>query len=173
VQALVAAGATPVFDPLAFFARAQADDGGFPFLSGLDPDPISTGLVYLALLAAGEDPGAAPWTGAGNPGPLAALLAWQLGCDAPVADRGALASPFSGGAPDDFATRQAVWALEGVPLPLRAAPFEPTPDPCDPTTTTTAPTTTTTAATPSTTSAAATPTTAPARAVATTPRYAG
>ena len=155
-----------------FLDRAQAADGGFPFVSGGDTDPNSTALVILAIVALNEDPTAGRWV-AGTATPYSSLLSWQLGCDAPAADRGSFASPFSAGLPDLVASTQAVWGAAGNALPL-AGPvtFTVGAEPCVATTTTTtaAPTTTTAGGgSPSTTppgSVAAVP-------VAAAPRFAG
>ena len=119
-QALAALGTTPTSDPLTYLGLAQGADGGFPYYPGGDVDPNSTSLVVQALVASGEDPAAAPWAGVGT-SPLSSLLSWQL--DGP--DEGALASPYSAGAADAFATRQAPWGLAGEPFPLRTAPGAP------------------------------------------------
>ncbi len=132
VQAAVAVGLDLPADALAFLDGAQGADGGFPFIPGGDVDPNSTALVVQALVAAGEDLTAVPWDD-GGANPLTSLLSWQLGCDAPAADQGALASPFSDGAPDLFATQQGVWGLALAPFPLpEAAPLAPAPTPCRP-----------------------------------------
>lgn len=173
VQALVAVGEAPGSDPLAFLADAQGADGGFAYLAGGMVDPNSTALVIQALVASGEDPTAAPWATAGGD-PVSSLRSWQL-LDGD--DRGALASPFSGGAADLFASRQAVWGLLERPFPLGAVTFpEPIPlDPPDPTTSTTAPgesTSTTAGGATSATTSSATEATA-ARPVATAARFTG
>jgi hypothetical protein len=166
VQAAAALGVALDQDPLAFLDRAQGDDGGFPFVAGGDVDPNSTALVVQALVAADQDLRAAPW-GDATGDPLTSLLSWQIGCDAPAADQGALASPFSDGAPDLFATQQGVWGLALTPFPLPPAdPLTPAPTPCEPIPgpiPTTAPADGASGATP--TSAAA--------ATAVTPRFAG
>jgi|GEM_PF-1040909 len=121
VQALSANGTMPTEDPISFLEAAQGDDGGFPFVSGGVVDPNSTALVIQALLAAGEDIHAPDWaTDDGDP--MTSLVAWQLTTGA---DAGALASPFSGGAADLYATRQAIWGLAEAPFPLQATPGRP------------------------------------------------
>lgn len=130
VQAAVALGLDLPADPLGFLDGAQGPDGGFPFLRGGDVDPNSTALVVQALVAGGQDLGGAPWRDDGGD-PVSSLLSWQLGCDVPAADQGGLASPFSDGAPDLFATQQGVWGLALAPFPLPpASPLRPAPAPC-------------------------------------------
>lgn len=173
VQALAEVGVTGGLSRAGdFLDRAQAGDGGFPFVAGSGTDPNSTALVILGIVALGEDPTAGRWA-EGAATPFTSLLSWQLGCDAPAADQGSFASPFSAGLPDPVASSQAVWGAAGNALPL-AGPvaFSVGAEPCvAPTTTTTASPSTTIAggATPSTTvtaGAAATP-------VGAQPRFAG
>lgn len=171
VQALVAAGLTPDRDPAGFFAAAQTPDGGFAYLAGGSADPNSTALVIQALVALGADPAAGPWSTVGE-GPVGSLLAWQVTAGA---DAGAMASPFSAGAADLFATRQAVWGLLLRPFPLGPASFptgESTTTAPPPSSSTTSSTAAPTSSTSPTTSAAATPATA-AAAVTTAARYTG
>ena len=131
---------------LTFLAGAQAAGGGFGFLPGADPDPNSTGLVIQAIVAGGEDPSAGRW--AKGSGALGALLAWQLGCAAAVDEVGAVSSPYSDGAPDAFATRQATWGASGAAFPPAPGAFAAAPVPCQaPTSTTTAPPSTTSTST--------------------------
>lgn len=169
VQALVAAGLTPDRDPAGFFAAAQTPDGGFAYLAGGSADPNSTALVIQALVALGADPAAGPWSTVGE-GPVGSLLAWQVTAGA---DAGAMASPFSAGAADLFATRQAVWGLLLRPFPLGPASF-----PTDASTTTAPPpasstsTSTSVAPSTSTTRSSGVATTA-ATAVTTAARYTG
>ena len=166
---LLSAGDTD--DALDFLERAQASDGGFPYVAGGSTDPNSTALVILAILAAGEDPAAGSWVD-GTPSPQASLLSWQVGCDAAPADQGAFASPFSAGLPDPIATNQAVWGVAGNTFPLVGTTgFTTAAVPC------LAPTTTTTSGGPTTSVAPTTSTTTPASPVAqpvsATPRLAG
>lgn len=128
MMALASVGSAPGSDPLAFLDGAQATDGGWAFIPGLDVDPNSTALVIQALIAAGEDP--ADWTTTGGD-PWSSLLAWQIGCDADPADVGAFASPFSDGFPDQFATLQGVWGAAGSAFPLGSVSFQPAPVPCE------------------------------------------
>ena len=111
------ARATPVPGALEFLRTAQAASGpyagGFTSYPSGDPDPNSTALVLQALTAAGEDLGA--WARSGQT-PLASLEAWVV---AAGPDAGALASPFSAGGADPFATYQGVWGLALQPFPFR------------------------------------------------------
>lgn len=140
IEALVAASRAASYDGLDFVLAAREGDGGFGFLPGAGSDPNSTALVIQAIEAAGQDPTGAPWT-VGAVGPLASLLSWQLGCSAPATDRGALTSPYSDGAPDQFASRQAPWGLAGRPFPLGTVTWQAFVDPCSPSTTTSTSTT--------------------------------
>jgi hypothetical protein len=137
-QALAALGVEPGADALGFFETSQNDDGGFAYIPGDVSDPNSTGLVIQAIIAGGEDPAVAPWLNAGA-SPYTSLLSWQLGCDEAVADRGSFASPFSDGAPDSFATAQAVLGAAERAFPLGEVTFTDAPVPCEvvPTTSTT------------------------------------
>lgn len=164
VQAAVALVTSPTYDAYAFLLSARESDGGFGFLPGAGSDPNSTSLVIQAIVAGSGDPGASPWTVAGV-GPLSSLASWQLGCDADPAERGALTSPYSEGAPDQFASRQGAWGLAQRSFPLGSATWTADRDPCappDPTITTTV-------------GSGDTPmTSAPVvEAVSTTPRFAG
>jgi hypothetical protein len=164
---------TGIDDALDFLDAAQDSDGGFPYVSGGAVDPNSTALVILAVLAGGEDPSAGRWV-EGASTPFTSLLSWQVGCDAPVADRGGFASPFSAGAPDPGATGQATWGAAGRTFPLGPVTFSTAAEPCVPpttsTTTTSAPTTSTTTITTPTTAVTPAPV---AQAVVTQPRLAG
>ena len=123
VQALVAVGETTgVPAALTFLRSAQATTGthaaGFANYPGDGADPNSTAVVIQALVAAGED--LASWI-RGAATPLTSLEAWVI----PSGDgAGALASPFSGGFADPFATYQGVWGLALSPFPF-AAPIAP------------------------------------------------
>jgi hypothetical protein len=163
---------------LDFLAAAESSSGGFAFIPGGDIDPNSTALVILAIIAGGEDPAAGRWAKAGGT-PYTSLLSWQLGCGAALADRGAFTSPFSSGAPDDLANRQAVWGASGRPFGAAGVvAFQTAPVPCEAptTTTTTTPTSSTSTSTTSTTAGAdpqAVGTAAPAAAVAVSPAFTG
>ena len=136
VQALVAVGnPEPIPAALTFLRTAQASSGpyagGFTSYPTGDPDPNSTAVVLQALTAAGEDLGS--WAQVGQT-PLGSLEAWVIPAGL---DAGALASPFSDGFADPFATYQGVWGLALQPFPFAAAvppvPVVPLP-PVDPTT---------------------------------------
>jgi hypothetical protein len=114
---------------MAWLQQAQNPTGGWGFLPGLDDDPNSTALVAQAIVADGQQPSAAPWVrDVGDP--LAALLAFQLGCDVDVADRGAFTFPGTDGAPNLLATEQAVWGVGLRAFPLDEVAWGPAPDPC-------------------------------------------
>jgi hypothetical protein len=121
---LAAIGSTPPHDALAFLDATQEPDGGWAFIAGVGTDPNSTALVIQALVGVGEDPEAAPWIEAGS-SPWDSLLTWQIGDEGEPADRGAFASPFSDGFPDQFATQQAVWGVAGKAFPLGEVQFGP------------------------------------------------
>jgi hypothetical protein len=126
---LAAVGVTPPNDAVAFLDATQESDGGWSYIVGVGTDPNSTAIVVLALLGVGEDLEAAPWVESGG-SPWDSLRSWQLGDEADPADRGAFASLFSDGLPDQFATQQAVWGMAGRPFPLGAVQFGPdTPTP--------------------------------------------
>jgi hypothetical protein len=134
-------------DPLDWLASIQNADGGFGFFPGDPTDANSTGLAAQAIVAGGEDPGAGRWQAQGA-SVYAALLALQLGCEAPAADRGAFVFQ-PGGPADVFATSQAVPGAAGRAFPFTADIGTQTPavSCASPATTTTAsPTTPTTAA---------------------------
>jgi hypothetical protein len=133
-MALDALGEAPDHDPLAYLASVQSADGGWSLYGAGAGDPNSTGIVIQALLAAGEDP--ATW---GSPTPYESLLGWVIVCG--EEDAGAFASPYSAGAPDVFASLDAVPAAAGVAWPLdgpvELAGTAPVPCEDEPTTTTT------------------------------------
>lgn len=165
-----ATGIPSPVDPVSFFAGAQNDDGGMPYIPGGTSDPNSTGVAIQALLALGVDPG----TITAGPGASLweALLSWQLGCDRAAGERGAFFYPIPD-APDDpnlLASVDAVPAAAGAipPLagPVDLTPTAPVMDCSTPTTTTTS----TTAAPSSTTTV---PTTAAAQPAALTPTFTG
>lgn len=121
LEALLATGHRAQADRAATVLRkAQDRDGGWPFIvGGGSSDPNSTGLVMAALATAGDGVDA---------GGTAYLAGLQVGCgsgSAPTdqADRGGLATPYSGGAPNVLATVQAVPGLAGLSLvdPVPAA----------------------------------------------------
>src|SRR5690606_21462684 len=124
VMALEAVGEEPSFDPLAYLASVQGAEGGWS-QQGVGNDPNSTAIVIQALRSQGVDP-----TAFGNGGAYDALLGWVVPCGEEGA--GAFASPFSNGAPDVFATLDAIVGAAGVAWPLDG-PVElggPVDDPC-------------------------------------------
>ncbi len=117
VQALVAVGARePIPGALDFLRTGQAASGphagGFTSYPTGEPDPNSTALVLQALTAVGADLG--DWARSGQT-PLSSLESWVI---PDGSDAGALASPFSGGFADPFATYQGVWGLALQPFPF-------------------------------------------------------
>ncbi len=139
LEALEAVGRAPTYDALAWLARTQNADGSFGFYVGNDGDPNSTALGVQAIVAGGEAPGSGRWL-KGSSSPLTVLASYQLGCDAAVADRGALTFPGTGGAPNLLGTEQGAWGLAQAAFPLGAFTFSPSPEPCPASaTTTTAP----------------------------------
>lgn len=167
LMGLVAQEATPVHDTEAWLKSKQFADGwGYDgFSTGGDPN--STAIVVQAIIALGGDPASAAWT-VGGTSARAALLGFQLGCDRPAADQGALFYDFGGPndrtTPNFLATVGAVAALAGKAIPFSQPDGSPedTPAFCEPgaTTTTTAPANTTTTA-PGATSTTVAPTTVP------------
>lgn len=146
---------------LGWLDRVQEADGGWGQMAGYGTDPNSTALVLSALIAV--DQADSSRFSDKSRTPLQALLSFQLGCEAPEADRGAFTFPGSNNAPNGMATAQALGAAAGEPFA-----FEPgdvtagvVPLDCTPSTTSTTTTTTTTPSTtvlPSTTSAPSTTT---------------
>lgn len=134
IEALVAIdggpnGLTAIGEALDFLDGAQTPDGGFGYLPGAPADPNSTGLVLQALYASNENPVLGRWSEPdGNP--VTSLLSWHIGCDALEADRGAFSSPYSSGAPDLFATLQAIWGASGQPFPVGKVEFDDPPVMC-------------------------------------------
>jgi hypothetical protein len=137
LDALEAAGRTPAADALSWLAANQNADASFGFYVGNPGDPDSTALVVQAIEAGGESPAAGRWVKDGK-NPVQALLSFQIGCDAAVADRGAFTFPGSGGAPSAIATEQAVWGTSGRTFPLGPITWSADATPCavNPTTTT-------------------------------------
>ncbi len=119
VQGLAAYGRLPrAGTVLASLRTVQSADGGFPFLAapGQASDPQSTALALQAVLAAGGSPASSAWT-KGGATPYSRIVAFQLGCGDPVANRGAFFYPGSR-AVNDMVTLQVVPALAGKTLPL-------------------------------------------------------
>jgi hypothetical protein len=90
-----------------FLDKARNSDGGWPYIPGGDSDPNSTGLALMALSTDGTtvDQEAVDY-----------VAALQVGCGEPAAERGGVASPFSGGAPDVLSTVQVVPGIAGLSL---------------------------------------------------------
>ena len=119
VEGLAVYGAHPLKTALVHQLHlVQSSDGGFPYIaaSGQASDPDSTALVIQTLLAEGLRPGSASWTVSGST-PYTALASYQLGCSAPVANRGSFYYPGST-TPSVIATVQAVPAAAGKALPV-------------------------------------------------------
>ena len=132
---------------LAWLDARQNSDGGWGFYPGDPTDPNSTALVVQALVAAGKL--ADPAFNDKSATPQAALLAFQLTCAQPAADRGALTYPGSSNAANSFATAQGVPALAGRAFPLSRQTLTASVPavPCDVPATTTSSTTSTTSST--------------------------
>ncbi len=102
---------------IAFLQDARNSDGGWPYIPGGDSDPNSTGLALMALSTNGTkvDQDAVDY-----------VASLQVGCGNPAAERGGVASPYSGGAPDVLSTVQAVPGVAGLSLldgPATSAPW--------------------------------------------------
>jgi hypothetical protein len=168
VEALVALKTLPAHDAGAFLDSTQNGDGGFGVFKGSDTDANSTGLVLQAIVAGGENPTTGRWA-AGAANPDTALLALQLGCSSPEADRGSFA--FQPASADYvsrlLATIQAVPGAAGAPFPLsQSNPSTATPQvACASTTTTTSSTVPSTSTTVAPGGGVTTTTTTPVQAV--------
>ncbi|CAM8625113.1 hypothetical protein MCETE7_00285 [Acidimicrobiia bacterium] len=119
IQALVAAGETgSVAAALEWLSGLQSFSGtapgGFGQFIGDSSDPNSTALVVQAISAAGGDPDASPWR-INEESPMTSLAHWVIQ-SGPGA--GALASPYSSGEADIYATYQAVWGLTSTVFPF-------------------------------------------------------
>jgi hypothetical protein len=119
VEALAALNTTPANDALAFLKSLQTTDGGFGVFKGSTTDANSTGLALQAIAARGESATAGRWV-AGSSNPITAILALQLGCASPEADRGSFAfQPAIADATSRLlATIEAVPGVAGKPFPL-------------------------------------------------------
>ena len=133
----VGQGSEAVEAGLDWLDGVQEADGGWGQMVGYGTDPNSTALVLQALIATGDADAARFSDRVATP--LGALLSFQLGCDAPVSDRGAFTFPGSNGAPNGFATAQAVAPAAGAGVLSETGPIDPgvTPLDCDPPTTST------------------------------------
>lgn len=172
LMGLLAQNASPLHDAGTWLkAQQRADGWGYDGYS-TSGDPNSTALAVQAIIALGDDPASAAWT-VGGTSARSALLGFQLGCDRPAADQGALFYDFGG--PDDrttpnfLATVAAVAPLAGKSVVFTQSDSEPVTTPfCQPGATTT--TTPTTTAAPSTsTTVAPTTSVAPSSSVTTAP----
>lgn len=99
---------------LSWLDRVQEADGGWGQMAGYGTDPNSTALVLSSLIAV--DQADSSRFADKSRTPLAALLSFQLGCEAPEADRGAFTFPGSNNAPNGFATAQALGVAAGEPF---------------------------------------------------------
>lgn len=122
IQALTALGGhqDAVDKGVQWIKANQNPDGSWSYNPGTPGDANSTGLVVSALRAAKTDP--ATVARAGKSG-LDGLAAFQLGCAAPAAQRGAFAyQPDDKGAlaANALATSQAALAVAGGSLPVAA-----------------------------------------------------
>lgn len=120
VQALTALGGhdAAVAKGVAWIRRHQNPDGGWSYNPGGTSDADSTGLAVNALVAARTDPAKVAKRGHSA---YDGLASFQLGCDAPAAQRGAFAyQPDKSGAlvPNDLASAQASLAAAGGSLPV-------------------------------------------------------
>lgn len=124
MQSLMGSQAAFGVDPTTFFESAQNADGGFGFIgtSSQSPDPDSTGEVIQALVALGQLTNPAFTQTGGTP--MSALAAFQLGCSASKAKRGAYVYPGEKG-PNILATLQAVPGAAEVAFPLPAQTLQP------------------------------------------------
>lgn len=122
--AVVAPGSDSVEDGLEWLLAERNDDGGWGFYPDDASEPSSTAFSLQVLLAfdAPADVVAATWT---------TLVSFQLGCDAPEEDRGALTFPGSNDAPNLFSTSQALPALAGVTLDAAPGDIVPGTEPLD------------------------------------------
>lgn len=114
VQALVAAGRSPIFSASLRRARqfllgAQNRDGGFPAVAGGESTALTTAWVALSIRALDERSSRPPWNRGG--GPLALLARLQR------PDGGVRNSAVST-TPSIWATSQAALAFAGRPLPV-------------------------------------------------------
>ena len=129
VQALVATGGhrTEVARSVRWLRSVQNDDGGWGYHPGDPSDANSVAVVVGALTAAGVRPHTVrPTASSGDEQPSAydALLAFQLGCDAPAGQRGAFAyqpEPSGRLTANDAATVAAVTAALGQGLAAEPA----------------------------------------------------
>jgi len=123
LQYLAAESLPGASEAATFLLGVQSAGGGFPWYLGDVDSPNSTALAIGGLTAAGEQ--------AAADAAVAWLVDQQIGCDAAnPTDVGAFTSSYSDGGPDQFATRQAVIGVTGVPLPLPLTTWQTVGDPC-------------------------------------------
>jgi hypothetical protein len=126
-QALVAQKTTPRLSPLSFFEKAEYPNGGFGYIGTVAKsqpvDPDSTAVVIQALVALHklDDPS---FSKSGGAKPERALSHFQLGCAAPVSERGAYDYPGAKG-PNLFATIQAIPAAAEKAFPIKKGTLSP------------------------------------------------
>ncbi|MDN5347741.1 MAG: hypothetical protein PWP65_1305 [Clostridia bacterium] len=125
VLALRVLGVTPGEEPfkaaLDYFRHTQLPDGGFGYEAAVG-NAASDALVFLALLALGEDPAGVPWNARGK-GLLGHLLSLQSGDGSFRWQQGIVSNP-------EWMTAQALLALSGprfLALALPAGPFKDVP----------------------------------------------
>lgn len=110
----VVAESSPSIEPgVAWLLSVRGDDGGWGFYPGDASEPSSTAFAAQVLIAVGGHDEAVAAA-------RAVLVGFQLGCDTPADDRGALTFPGTNDAPNLFSTSQALPALAG--LRIDAAP---------------------------------------------------
>jgi len=97
-------------------SAASPAPGGFGQYIGDSSDPNSTALVIQAIRATGDSHGTS-WEIAGGD-PASSIASWVIESGP---DAGALASPYSDGAADLYATYQGIWGIEQRPLPTLLA----------------------------------------------------
>ena len=97
-------------------SAASPAPGGFGQYIGDSSDPNSTALVIQAIRATDDSPGEG-WELAGGD-PASSIASWVIESGP---DAGALASPYSDGAADLYATYQGIWGIEQRPLPTLLA----------------------------------------------------
>ena len=132
IEALIALGVTgPIPRAISWLEDLQSaggtNPGGFGQCPGDDADPNSTAVAIQALVAAGVDPSTRILAGHD---PVSSLAGWVISSGP---DAGAMASPWSSGSADLYATYQGEWGLLLAPLPF------PYTTPIPPTTTTAGP----------------------------------
>jgi hypothetical protein len=92
-------------------SAASPAPGGFGQYIGDSSDPNSTALVIQAIRATGDSHGTS-WEIAGGD-PASSIASWVIESGP---EAGALASPYSDGAADLYATYQGLWGIKQRPL---------------------------------------------------------